>query len=74
MKSQGGHEMRERSPKTIIAELRRELREAQRMRARALDETRFQVERANRAEQECREWKIRFDQVLARVPELPRVS
>jgi len=62
---------RERKPVTIIADLKRQLKEAQRERRMYHDEAYALRTRAQRAEEECREWKARFDALLERTPVLP---
>ena len=60
-----------RKPATIIAELKRSLKERTATANDALGERNHYRARATKAEQECAEWKRRFDLLLARTPELP---
>ena len=62
--------MRERKPETIIAELRRDLKKALKERLAYHDGEYIQRHRATKAEQECAEWKRRFDALLERTPKV----
>jgi hypothetical protein len=56
--------MRVRKPETIIADLRRQLKRALAERHTYHDGEYIQRQRASRAEQDCAEWKGRFDTIL----------
>lgn len=56
------------SDKTVIANLRRSLREETARTQSAITEREAYRARATRAEQEVAEWKARFDKLLERTP------
>ncbi len=57
-----------RKPSTIIAELRRHLKDSHDSGMRSRNEASEFRSRAIMAEQEAAEWKRRFEQLLARIP------
>jgi len=56
--------MRERKPETIIRELKRNLLRVSRERLQYHDEAYALRGRCQRVEQDCAEWKARFDTIL----------
>lgn len=60
---------RKPSPETQLRSARTELKQALADRARALTMCQDFRTRATKAEQECAEWKARFDLLLKRTPE-----
>ena len=60
--------MRERKPETIIRDLKRQLKRAERERLTYHDEAYAQRVRAGKAEADRDEWKQRCDALIARLP------
>lgn len=61
---------RKPSPETEVRYLRAELRREQKLHGHTkMDRDGYRT-RATKAEQECAEWKRRFDVLLARTPEI----
>lgn len=57
-----------RKPETIIADLRRQLRDSHEVGLRAREEAMSWRGRATKAEQEAADWRKRYDLLLARIP------
>jgi hypothetical protein len=65
---------RKPTPETELKTVKRELRQSQEDAAKWLRDANTYRARAMQAEQECADWRKRFDLLLARTPAKPEVS